>query len=685
MRFLFYTHSLVSDWNHGNAHFLRGVMRDLLRRGHDARALEPAGRVEPDEPAGRAGPGAVAAFRSRFPDLVSETIRAGFDHEAALDAADVVVVHEWTDPALVAPSGAPGPQAAACASLPRHASPRGQREGEIRALDLTAYDAVLAFGEALRERYLAAGWGRQVFTWHEAADTTVFRPLPADPARATSSGSATGATGSGRRSCGSSSSARSRAWPQRDRPRRALPRYARAGCSPKRGSPIAAGSPMPRCPARLRAPPRHRPCPAPALRRGAARHPHDPAVRGAGLRHPARQRALGGCEGLFRPGDYLTARDGAEMRASSTCSRDPRRGPKSRRAGWRRSAPATPAATGRTSFWRARRPRPRRAVPGERLMNRIAFYGSSLLSPTGTAPRPTTAASSGRSRAEGYEITFYEPDVHDRQAHRDIDPPDWCEVVVWEGSVKAAAAAARAAEADIVVKASGVGYEDDRFAEVMAAARPGALRVFWDVDAPATLAELSGRAGPSAAARCCPRSTRPDLWRRRSGGAGLPRARRARLAPIYNALDPRRTISRPARRRASRPISPSSATACPTARRGCGSSSSAPPRRCPTGASCSAARAGTTSRCPRTSAQARPCADARAQRLQRDAPDGAERRARQHGGHRLLARHPRVRGGRRRRLPRHRRLGGDRAVPRARARGAGGPRRGQDVPAPRPA
>ncbi len=22
MRFLFYTHSLVSDWNHGNAHFL---------------------------------------------------------------------------------------------------------------------------------------------------------------------------------------------------------------------------------------------------------------------------------------------------------------------------------------------------------------------------------------------------------------------------------------------------------------------------------------------------------------------------------------------------------------------------------------------------------------------------------------------------------------------------------------
>ena len=43
MRFLFYTHSLVSDWNHGNAHFLRGVMRDLNRRGHYTLALEPAG------------------------------------------------------------------------------------------------------------------------------------------------------------------------------------------------------------------------------------------------------------------------------------------------------------------------------------------------------------------------------------------------------------------------------------------------------------------------------------------------------------------------------------------------------------------------------------------------------------------------------------------------------------------
>ncbi|TIU62962.1 MAG: glycosyltransferase, partial [Mesorhizobium sp.] len=42
MRFLFYTHSAVSDWNHGNAHFQRGIMRELVARGHEVIALEPA-------------------------------------------------------------------------------------------------------------------------------------------------------------------------------------------------------------------------------------------------------------------------------------------------------------------------------------------------------------------------------------------------------------------------------------------------------------------------------------------------------------------------------------------------------------------------------------------------------------------------------------------------------------------
>jgi spore maturation protein CgeB len=50
--------------------------------------------------------------------------------------------------------------------------------GAIGRFDLDGYDGVLAFGEALRGRYLARGWGRRAWTWHEAADTALFRPLP---------------------------------------------------------------------------------------------------------------------------------------------------------------------------------------------------------------------------------------------------------------------------------------------------------------------------------------------------------------------------------------------------------------------------------------------------------------------------------------------------------------------------
>jgi spore maturation protein CgeB len=182
MRFLFYTHSLVSDWNHGNAHFLRGVMRDLLRRGHHAQALEPADGWSRTNLVADAGQQAIDAFAMRFPDLRSETYGPEFDHEAALDAADVVVVNEWTDPALVARIGRARAAGGGFALLFHDTHHRAvSRAGEIGALDLAGYDSILAFGESLRERYLRAGWGRQVITWHEAADTTVFRPMPEEP------------------------------------------------------------------------------------------------------------------------------------------------------------------------------------------------------------------------------------------------------------------------------------------------------------------------------------------------------------------------------------------------------------------------------------------------------------------------------------------------------------------------
>jgi spore maturation protein CgeB len=179
MRFLLYTHSLVSDWNHGNAHFLRGIMRELLARGHSATALEPKGAWSRENLVAQQGAQAEVRFATDFPGLTSTVYDDAFDHEAALGEADVVVVHEWTDPALVARIGKARRDGGRFTLLFHDTHHRAvSAEDDIAGLMLRDYDGILAFGETLRERYLKAGWGRQVYTWHEAADDALFRPLP---------------------------------------------------------------------------------------------------------------------------------------------------------------------------------------------------------------------------------------------------------------------------------------------------------------------------------------------------------------------------------------------------------------------------------------------------------------------------------------------------------------------------
>lgn len=171
---------------------------------------------------------------------------------------------------------------------------------------------------------------------------------------------------------------------------------------------------------------------------------------------------------------------------------------------------------------------------------KIAFYGSSLLSSYWNGAATYYRGILRALAARGYDITFYEPDVYDRQSHRDIDPPDWCRVVVYDGTVPALQrVAAEAAAVDIVVKASGVGFEDERLlVEVMDRARPDALRLFWDVDAPATLAELQD--APDHPLRLV--LPELDLVLTYGGGDPVVGAYQALGAqacvPVYNALDP---------------------------------------------------------------------------------------------------------------------------------------------------
>jgi spore maturation protein CgeB len=176
MHFVLYTHSLVSDWNHGNAHFLRGVLTELQARGHTTLAMEPEGGWSRTNLAAGQGDAAIDRFATDFPQLKSVSYGPDFDHEAVLSDADVVIVHEWTDPAVVARLGELR-RRGAFTLLFHDTHHRGVSDkASIAGLQLQDYDAVLAFGETLRQRYLAQGWGRQVYTWHEAADIRRFHP-----------------------------------------------------------------------------------------------------------------------------------------------------------------------------------------------------------------------------------------------------------------------------------------------------------------------------------------------------------------------------------------------------------------------------------------------------------------------------------------------------------------------------
>jgi spore maturation protein CgeB len=187
MRFVMLYHSLVSDWNHGNAHFLRGVARELLRRGHEVVVHEPADGWSRVNLCADHASEPLVAFARAYPELADVgrpyADAGSLDLDAALDGADVVMVHEWTDPALVARVGAHHarhPDRYRLLFHDTHHRAMTQPQA-MAAFDLSAYDGVLAFGACLRDLYLARGWARRAWTWHEAADTALFQPR-AEPA-----------------------------------------------------------------------------------------------------------------------------------------------------------------------------------------------------------------------------------------------------------------------------------------------------------------------------------------------------------------------------------------------------------------------------------------------------------------------------------------------------------------------
>ncbi len=178
---LFY-HSLVSDWNHGNAHFLRGIASELQARGHQVFIYEPEDSWSRENLLRDYGQSALDDYARAFPDLQSRCYRLDqFNVDEALDGIDLVLVHEWNHSDLIARIGDYRRRSARLRLFfhDTHHRALTARE-ELARFDLTSYDGVLAYGASLKHAYERLGWGKQVHVWHEAADTRVFYPRHAD-------------------------------------------------------------------------------------------------------------------------------------------------------------------------------------------------------------------------------------------------------------------------------------------------------------------------------------------------------------------------------------------------------------------------------------------------------------------------------------------------------------------------
>jgi len=170
----------------------------------------------------------------------------------------------------------------------------------------------------------------------------------------------------------------------------------------------------------------------------------------------------------------------------------------------------------------------------------IAIFGSSLVSSWWNGAATYYRGVIRGLHDLGHRVTFYEPIAYQRQEHRDLADPEWATVVVYpaenEGQVRRTVA--RAGGADVVVKTSGVGVFDDVLEDAVLQLGGAARRLYWDVDAPATLARLE--ADPDDPLR----RLLPAYDHVLSFGGGKPvvdrflalGARRCDL--VYNGLDP---------------------------------------------------------------------------------------------------------------------------------------------------
>ncbi|HEU4983391.1 MAG TPA: glycosyltransferase [Acidobacteriaceae bacterium] len=187
LRIAYLAHAVRSDWNNGNAHFLRGLLRSLVALGHDVAVFEPCPAWSisnlRDEPLGAAS---LSQFSATYPELHITPYNAMPLYNPALwrnalKGRDVVILHEWNPPELAAALLELRPQMGFRLLFHDTHHRASSSPEQIRLFGTQRFDGILAFGDSLRRIYQERFGIRNVWTLHEAADTTVFCPQPGTP------------------------------------------------------------------------------------------------------------------------------------------------------------------------------------------------------------------------------------------------------------------------------------------------------------------------------------------------------------------------------------------------------------------------------------------------------------------------------------------------------------------------
>jgi len=181
VRIVLFYQSLISDWNHGNAHFLRGIASELIARGHGVDVYEPRNSWSVENLITENGTEPLLQFQKAFPQLTSHRYALDqINFEQVLDGAQLVIVHEWNEPELIERIGEYRRTKGNFVLLFHDTHHRMAAHATL-PFSLKDYDGVLAYGQVLTDTYMRNHWSKRAWTWHEAADVRVFHPLPKIP------------------------------------------------------------------------------------------------------------------------------------------------------------------------------------------------------------------------------------------------------------------------------------------------------------------------------------------------------------------------------------------------------------------------------------------------------------------------------------------------------------------------